>query len=49
MRKILKSKVEDPHPFNADSDPAPHKMMGICEHWSIDTPGFHFEPTGHHL
>jgi hypothetical protein len=24
------------------------KVMGICDHWSIDTSGLHFEPPGLH-
>ncbi len=25
------------------------KVMGICEHWSVDPPGLHFEPPDPHL
>ncbi len=37
--------------FNADPDPDQllWKVMGICEHWSIDPLGLHFEPAGLHL
>jgi hypothetical protein len=24
------------------------KMLGICDHWSIDPPGLYFEPSGFH-
>jgi hypothetical protein len=31
---------------NADPDPLLFKLMGNCDHWSIDPPGLHFEPLG---
>jgi hypothetical protein len=24
------------------------RIMGICDHWSVDPPGLHFEPSGLH-
>ncbi len=34
--------------FSANPDPAPHQVIGICDHWSIDPPGLHFESPGLH-
>ncbi len=35
--------------LHADPDPAPqHPVIRICNHWSTDPPGVHFEPPGLH-
>jgi hypothetical protein len=45
----------DPDPafyFNADPDPAFHSILIriqlLCDHWSINPQGLHFEPPGLH-
>ncbi len=54
------NRIEDPHPFNGDSDPdpaiyfnadpdpAPRQSDGICDQWSVDPVG-HFESPCPHF
>ncbi len=44
--------IADPYPafhLHADPDPAPqHPVIQICNHWSTDHPGLHFERPSLH-